>query len=163
VDFHRGFAEDLPFEDNAFHYALLVATLEFVQDPQKALEEACRVAKDGVFLWVLNKFAIKGIQRRVKGLFADSIYNQARFFSIWELKQIVRDILGNVPVVWRTVCQLPIAHGRTARHLERFERSELVQRCPFGEYTGMLVTPAPRYIAKPLSQLVTARNTAPES
>ena len=70
ADLYRGYAEDLPFDDNSFSYAGLVTTLEFVEDPVKALEEAFRVAKDRVFIGVLNRYAIKGIQRRVKGIFA---------------------------------------------------------------------------------------------
>ena len=97
VDLHRGFAEDLPFDDNSFNYASFFTTLEFVQDPQKALEEACRVAKDKIFIGVLNRYALKGLERRVKGMFKESIFNKARFFSIWELKQIIRTILGDVP------------------------------------------------------------------
>ena len=38
VDFHRGLAEDLPFDDNSFNYACLSTTLEFVNDPTKSLE-----------------------------------------------------------------------------------------------------------------------------
>ena len=49
VDFYRGFAEDLPFDDNSFNYATLITALEFVDEPRQALEEACRVAKDKVF------------------------------------------------------------------------------------------------------------------
>ncbi|MBT8352714.1 MAG: class I SAM-dependent methyltransferase, partial [Deltaproteobacteria bacterium] len=64
VDLYRGFAEDLPFDDNSFNFACLVTSLEFVDDPRKALEEACRVAKDRIFIGVLNKYAIKGIERR---------------------------------------------------------------------------------------------------
>lgn len=40
VDLHRGFAEDLPFDDNSFNYACFITTLEFVDDPRKAIEEA---------------------------------------------------------------------------------------------------------------------------
>ena len=38
--------------------------LEFVDDAQKALAEACRVAKDRLFIGVLNRYAIKGVERR---------------------------------------------------------------------------------------------------
>ena len=114
VDLYRGYAEDLPFDDNSFTYASLFTTLEFVEDPRKALEEACRVAKDRVFIGVLNRYAIKGIQRRVKGMFASTIYNHAQFFSVWELKTILREILGPMPVTWRTVCQLPTPAGKLA-------------------------------------------------
>jgi SAM-dependent methyltransferase len=154
VDFHRGLAEDLPFEDNSFNYACLVTTLEFVDDHCKALEEACRVAKDKIFLGVLNRYAIKGIQRRVKGVFIKSIYNHANFFSIWELKKNVRSLLGDPPITWRTVCQLPSASSRIAQYIEQ---SNLVQRFPFGAFAGMVVTLVPRFRTRPLSIPVQAK------
>ncbi len=156
VDFHRGFAEDLPFDDNSFNYACLVTTLEFVDDHRQALEEACRVAKDKIFLGVLNRYAIKGIQRRVKGVFIKSIYNHARFFSIWELKKNVRSILGDPPITWRTVCQLPSASSRIAQYIEQ---SNLVQRVPFGGVAGMAVALVPRFRTRPLSIPVLAKPT----
>jgi SAM-dependent methyltransferase len=147
ADLHRGFAEDLPFDDNAFNYACLVTTLEFLEDPKKALEEVCRVTKDRIFLGVLNRYAIKGIERRLKEVFIKSVYNRATFFSIWELKQIVRDILGDVPISWRTVSHFPLIFGNVSR---RIERSRLIQRCPFGAFTGMVVTLVPRFRMRPL-------------
>ena len=147
VDLHRGFAEDLPFDDNSFNYACLVTTLEFVENPQKAFEEACRITKDKIFIGVLNRYAIKAIQRRIKGMFIKTVYNRAKFFSVWELKQIIRTVLGNVPISWRTICQLPMAHGKIASAIER---SSLIQRCPFGAFAGMVVTLVPRYKTKTL-------------
>jgi SAM-dependent methyltransferase len=148
ADLYRGYAEDLPFDDNSFNYACLFTTLEFVNDSQKALEETCRVAKDRVFIGVLNRYAIKGIKRRVKGIFSPTIYNHARFFSVWELKDIIRSILGSVPVTWRTVCQLPSPSGKFASSLEQ---SKFVQRCPFGAFAGMVVSLMPRLRTRPLA------------
>lgn len=148
VDFYREFAEDLPFGDNSFNYAILVTTLEFVQTPLKALEEACRVAKDRVFLGVLNRYAIKGIQRRVKGLFSPTIFNKAQFFSVWEIKQMFTAHLGKTPMSWRTVCQLPAPPNGL---LSRLERSRLVQRCPFGTFAGVVVSLVPRFRTRPLT------------
>lgn len=148
VDFYRGFAEDLPFDDNSFNHACLVTTLEFVADPFKAIAEASRVAKDRIYIGVLNRYALKGIQRRVQGIFTRTIFNQARFFSIWELKQMIRDILGNVPVTWRSICQLPSASGKLSCKLEQ---SQLIQKTPFGAFVGMTVTLVPRFRTRPLA------------
>jgi len=148
VDLHRGVAEDLPFDDNSFNYASLITTLEFVETPQKALEEACRVAKDRIFIGVLNRYAISGIQLRIKGIFTKTLFNRARFFSIWELKQMIHSLLGDVPVTWRTACHLTTISGWFAN---KFERLSLVQRCPFGMFTGMVVTLVPRFTTQPLS------------
>jgi len=156
ADLHRGFAEDLPFEDNSFNYACLITTLEFVEDPKRALEEACRVAKDRIFIGVLNRYAIKGVQRRVKGVFTKTIYNRAYFFSIWELKQIIRLLLGDVPISWRTVCQFSARPGRITNRIEQFS---LLQKCPFGAFVGMVVTLVPRFKARPLALSYKAKQT----
>lgn len=148
VDLYRGFAEDLPFEDNSFNHACFFSSLEFVDNPRKALEEAARVAKDRVFIGVLNRYAFKGVERRLKGMFTPSIFNKARFFSIWELKTLARSVYGDVPMKWRTVCQLP---GSKSRFTCRIENSSLVQRFPFGAFAGLVVTLVPRFSTRPLT------------
>jgi SAM-dependent methyltransferase len=148
ADLHRGVAEDLPFDDNSFNYACLITTLEFVENPKKALEEACRVAKDKIFLGVLNRYSITGIHRRIKGIFSRNIYNHACFFSIWELKAMIRSLLGDVPISWRTVCQLSAFPGQITSKIEQFS---LIQKCPFGTLIGMVVTLLPRYRTRPLT------------
>ncbi len=147
VDLHRGFAEDLPFDDNSFNHACFFTTLEFVENPIKAIEEACRVAKDRIFIGVLNRYAIKGVQRRVKGIFTSTIYNHAKFFSVWELKSLVKAIAGPVPISWRTVCQFPNSSGK---FINSVEKSNLIQRIPFGAFAGIVVTLTPRFRARPL-------------
>lgn len=148
VDLYRGFAEDLPFEDNSFNYASIVTTLEFTENPQKALQEACRVAKDKIFIGVLNKFAIKGFQRRIKGIFSKTIYNQARFFSVWELKKMIRTIVGDIPIHWRTVNQLPVTNAGFTHNIEQ---SRIVQKCPFGAFVGISATLVPKFKTRPLA------------
>lgn len=148
VDLYRGYAEDLPFDDNSFNHAFFMTSLEFVENPQKAIDEACRVAKDRVFLGVLNRYAIKGVQRRVAGIFSETIFNHARFFGIWELRQMIRSTAGAVPLTWRTVNQFPIGCGSFSHN---FEQSKFVQRCPFGAFVGMLVTLVPRFRTRPLA------------
>jgi SAM-dependent methyltransferase len=147
VDLYRGFAEDLPFDDNSFNHACLFTTLEFVEDPKKALAEACRVAKDRLFIGVLNSFAIKALERRVKEMFSPSIYSHARFFNVWNLKYMIHDLVGPVPVSWRTVCQLPLPSGKFAASMEQ----PLLQRCPFGAFVGMVVVLVPRVRTRPLT------------
>lgn len=157
ADLHRGFAEDLPFEDNTFNYSCLVSTLEFVENPKKAIEEVSRVTKDRIFIGVLNRYAIKGIQIRVKGIFIKTIYNHAQFFSILELKKIIRTILGDVPVSWRTVSQFPPA---TNKFTFWTEKSNLVQKCPCGSFIGIVVTLVPRFKTMPLELKYRAKQTA---
>ncbi len=148
VDLYRTVAEDLPFDDNSFNYACFFTTLEFVEDPLKALEEAGRVAKDKVFIGFLNRYALEGIKLRLIGVFTHSIFNRARFYSVWELKRMVRRLFGPVPVQWRTVCQFPKPSGR---FMTAFESNQFVQHCPFGAFGAMVVTLVPRFRTRPLA------------
>lgn len=148
ADLHRGFAEELPFSDNSFDHACLIKTLEFVDDPQKAIEEACRVAKDRLLIGLLNPHSTRGTRLRVQRIFTKTIYNHAHFFSIWAVKQIIRTVLGDVPISWRTISQFPSAGTGGLSH--RIGHSDLVQRSPFGAFTGMVVTLVPRFRTRPL-------------
>lgn len=157
VDLYRGYAEDLPFDDNSFNHACFMTTLEFVDNPHRAIEEACRVAKDRIFIGVLNRYAIKGIQRRLAGIFSATIYNHAKFFGVWELKKTIRSIAGPVPLSWRTVNQFPAARGSFTRNLEN---SKIVQRCPFGAFVGMVAVLVPRFRTRPLAMRYKTKQTS---
>jgi len=148
ADLYHGFAEDLPFGDNSFNHAVFFASLEFVDDPLTALHEACRVARDKIFIGVMNRYAIKGIERRLKGVFSETIYNKARFFSVWELKAEIRNVMGNVPVQWKTVCHLPFAEGGV---LHKIESVGLMKRFPFGAFAGVSALLVPRFRTRPLA------------
>ncbi len=148
ADLHKGFAEDLPFDDNSFEYAVFFTSLEFTKMPAKAIEEACRVAKDMVFIGVLNKYAPLNIIRRIKNLFITNIFSHARFFGIWELRHILSAILGEVPVSWRTILHFPWSSGRISYFLENLF---LIQKSPFGTMIGMKITPVPKFRTRPLS------------
>src|SRR3990172_6303343 len=47
IEVLKAFAEELPFDDNSFDYALMVTTLCFVEVPGKALIEVMRILKPG--------------------------------------------------------------------------------------------------------------------
>jgi len=154
VDLHRGMAEDLPFDDNSFDAALLFTSLEFTDRPAKAIEEACRVAKDMVVIGVLNCYAPQNMFRRLRSFFFTNLYTQAHFFSIWELKQILFAILGNVPVKWRTTPQLPFLCSAWISHVENIG---LVQKCFFGSLIGMQIKPVPKFRTRSLALKIRGR------
>jgi ubiquinone/menaquinone biosynthesis C-methylase UbiE len=148
IDLYRGSAEDLPFDDNSFNHSIFFISLEFSENPLKAIEEAFRVSKDRVFFGFLNRFALKGVQRWRKEFMQIDVFNHARLFTSWEMKKMVRSLAGPVPVTWRTVCQLPNA---SVKMFQTIEQSDIVQRCPFGAFVGMVVTLVPRFRTRPLA------------
>ncbi|MEJ5284256.1 MAG: class I SAM-dependent methyltransferase [Brevinematia bacterium] len=48
----RAFAEEIPFDDESFDFALMVTTICFVDDPIKSLKEAYRIIKKDGFILV---------------------------------------------------------------------------------------------------------------
>jgi len=156
AELRRGFAEDLPFDDNSFNYASFLTSLEFVNDPKKALEEACRVAKDKIFIGILNSHSISIFGMRMKGLFSGSVYRHANFYNIWEIKAIVKEILGDVPVSWETVYMLPLMPQAIAGKLEQ---TGFAKKYPFGTFAGIVVTPVPRFRTRPLAMYPAKQTT----
>jgi SAM-dependent methyltransferase len=157
IELHRGKAENLPFDDNTFNYASLITCLEFVDDPQKALEEACRVAKDKIFIGIINRYTLKRIQIGIKGLFTDTVYNHAIFFSIWDIKQLIFDLLGDVPIQWQSIPIRPLA---TERIKKEFTDLHMINKSPFGAYIVMAVTLLPRFRTRPLELKICAKRSA---
>ena len=130
-----GRAEDLPFEDNEFDIVTLITTLEFVADPEAALAEAFRVAKGRVYIGVLNSWSMTAVMRRINGLFRDSFYRRARFYSPWELWGLIRNQHATARIKCASVGLLP---PKLSSRVESLESSSWMQRNPFGAYLGLV-------------------------
>ncbi len=103
----KGFAEDLPFDDNEFEMAVLINTLEFLDNPLEALREAGRVASKKVFVGVMNGLSWNGLLKRTQGYFGDPFLRHARFYNIWQLKSLLRTAYGPVPISWGCIKARP--------------------------------------------------------
>jgi ubiquinone/menaquinone biosynthesis C-methylase UbiE len=133
----RGYAEDLPYEDNAFDTVALITTLEFVNDPYRAIEEALRVARRHVLLGTLNKYSITTGQHCLSRLWKPSVFSHARFFSVFQLQYMFTKALnGPVPVRWQTCLFFPLS---TLRYLKFLERSRFLHWLPFGHFMVMRI------------------------
>ncbi|MGC9468332.1 MAG: class I SAM-dependent methyltransferase [Anaerolineae bacterium] len=99
----QGDAHRLPFGEGAFDLVAFITTLEFLSRPDEALREGMRVARQGLLLGVLNRWSPLGIWRRLEALFQASIYRQAHFYNINELKRLLRSVAGtHSQIVWET-------------------------------------------------------------
>ncbi len=96
----QGDAHKLPFQTKSFDLVALITTLEFLPDPDKALKEACRIARQGLILGVLNADSRLGRQYKRNG---GLVWEAARFFTPVELKRLIVDIAGaKARIFWRT-------------------------------------------------------------
>lgn len=135
IDLEPGFAEELPYDDNTFDTVALVTTLEFVDEPRQALREAFRVAKHHVLLGVLNKHSLITWQRFLARLWRTSVFDHARFFSVYELHALVAEAISpSVKIRWGTCLTLPLS---VARYLHFLESSAYFQWHPFGHFIAM--------------------------
>ncbi|MFW6081912.1 MAG: class I SAM-dependent methyltransferase [Desulfosalsimonas sp.] len=148
VDLHMGYAEELPFDDNFFDYTVIFLTLEFCEDPFRALEEACRVTRDRIFIGIFNKFSLYVAHRRIERNLRNSVYRHARFISIGEVRRMLFYLLGRVPLRWETVFQIPWLPPAL---VHRVESSGIFRSSPFGGFAGITADPVPKYRAIPLA------------
>jgi ubiquinone/menaquinone biosynthesis C-methylase UbiE len=106
----QGDARSLPFANRTFDLVALITTLEFVENPFQALEEAVRVARRGLILGVLNRWSLLALRYRSSG---KTLWQAAHFYSVEEVKRLVAIAAGErfLSVRWRTtlwpIPQLP--------------------------------------------------------
>jgi hypothetical protein len=87
------------------------------------------------------------VQLRLRGILSPTVYNRARFFSVWELKRMVHGSAGKIPVRWQTLSHLNWESRRLGPWIERGAR---LGKYPFGGYTGMTAVLMPRFRTRPL-------------
>jgi SAM-dependent methyltransferase len=71
-------AHALPLRDRGVDLVVLIATLEFLDDPRRALAEAARVARRGVVAVALNRWSVGALSRRVGAASRGALLSRAR-------------------------------------------------------------------------------------
>lgn len=106
VRFIAGDAAALPFDDNSFDMVTSISAMEFFEKPRDSLQEMYRVVKPGGRLVVatLGSRSLWSLQRRIKTWFSKTIFTNARFYSIGDL----RSFLAPYPITaWRGCIFIP--------------------------------------------------------
>lgn len=134
--FCLGDGQKLPFKEKSFDCVALITTLEFIPNPDRALSEAIRVSRGKILLGVLNKYSFLGIKRRLFGKLRPSIYDRARFYSIWELRRLFTKAISEAVVDWASVLVLPMGWQH---YLAGLERRLSFRRNPLGAFLGLRV------------------------
>ena len=121
-------ATNLPFPDSSFDTVISNGLLCFLKEPEKALIEMRRVLKPGgrLVVGVLNRWSPWAFFRRIKGLFKDTIYNQAHFISPPELEGLLKRAGFDVKDVKTCLFFFPInnkVYLKIAAPFERLDRA----------------------------------------
>ena len=131
-----GRAEDLPFEDNEFDLVTLINTLEFLDEPLTVLREVGRVAKDRVFLGVLNGLSFGCMCEKFFAIFQNSIFRKTRLFTLWGIRNSVKRAYGNVHIEWGSARLMPMFFRKDTGEIDT---PSLLQSNPFGSFLGLTV------------------------
>ncbi|WP_297465665.1 class I SAM-dependent methyltransferase [Thermococcus sp.] len=93
IEVIEGVAENLPFPDESLDYLLMVTTICFVDDPERALREAYRVLKPGGALIIGFVDKNSPIGKYYEEHKEESVfYRDARFFSTEELLELLKKV-----------------------------------------------------------------------
>jgi SAM-dependent methyltransferase len=119
-------AHALPIRDRAVDLVVFVATLEFVDDPRRALAEAMRVARQGVVAVALNRWSLGAVSRRIGPASRGTLLSRAADLSPPSLRRLVGEAAGARAARLRQRCALlprPFPAGPT--------------RLPIGDVVGI--------------------------
>jgi ubiquinone/menaquinone biosynthesis C-methylase UbiE len=84
-------AHALPVRDRGVDLVVLIATLEFLEDPRGALLEAVRVARRGVVVVALNRWSVGALSRRIGPAARGTLLSRAHDLSAPELRRLLRE------------------------------------------------------------------------
>jgi ubiquinone/menaquinone biosynthesis C-methylase UbiE len=87
----KGVAENLPYNDNSFDFALIVTTICFVDDPLKTLKEARRVIKSNGYIIIgfVDRESLIG-QEYEKSKNKSKFYRSAIFYSSRQIENYLK-------------------------------------------------------------------------
>jgi len=86
----KGIAENLPYDNNSFDFALFITSICFVDNPAKAIKETHRILKnDGeIIIGIIDKDSSLG-QILEKNKNESKFYKYAKFFSVKEISELI--------------------------------------------------------------------------
>lgn len=139
IPFQVADAQMLPFQDNSFDLIVSNGLLCFLKEPEKTLMEMNRVLKPGgrLVVGVLNRWSPWALFRRIKGLFKDTIYNQAHFISPPELEELLKQAGFKVESTRTCLFFFPINNKVYLNIAARFERLDRVVMPRMGAFLAV--------------------------
>lgn len=130
----QGDAAHLPFSDNEFDVVTIISGPQTLDDPQKVLAEAVRVSRNRVFVGFYNKYSFVRTEPSIRELFGLRGASATRFFSISEMKSIIRKTMPDPDLTWGSVIYLP---GPVYRLFSELEELFPMKNNPLGAFVGM--------------------------
>jgi SAM-dependent methyltransferase len=159
-------AEDIPFSDNGFDIVTIINVLETAYNPQKIIAEAIRVCSGRVFIGFLNSYSFAGTKQRLKEISGFPISQKVHFFSLNEIRNMVRSLIGDTDIKWGSVIYFP---GIVYDFFEELEEAFPLEKNPLGAFVGLTFSVKYTYrtaqspITESFELKANARRTVPET
>jgi SAM-dependent methyltransferase len=154
VDLHMADAAHLPFDDKEFDFSVLLTVLEFCPDPAEVLREALRVTRKGLLIGFLNRYSLYYYSHgRPKPDKPAGKLQNAHWFTPWELRSLMRRILGPGALTLRSVLAGPAATWKFRFPCNKL--NGLVFYPPLGAYCALRADLQRERVLTPLSALST--------
>jgi len=104
LDVVKGVAEDLPYPDTSFDFAVFITSLCFVDSPVKAIEEAHRILKQNgeIIIAIIDKESVFGkfLNKEKK---KSRFYKYASFYSVPETISLLEENGFKINAVFQTL------------------------------------------------------------
>lgn len=107
IEVKKGFAEELPYPDNSFDFAVFITSICFIANPTKAIREANRILKPNgnIIIAIIDKESYLGqILAREKN--ENKFYKDATFYSVPEMIELIEANDFNVTDIFQTLTGL---------------------------------------------------------
>ncbi len=103
-----GVAENLPYPDNSFDFAVFITSICFVEDPSKALQEAYRVIRQNgnLIIAFIDKESLLG-EKLVAEKNESKFYRTANFFSVEEVISLIDSSDFEISEIFQTLTRIP--------------------------------------------------------
>lgn len=130
----QGNAASLPFSDNEFDVVMIMNGPQPLGDPLTVLAEAVRVSRNRVFVGFYNSYTFVGSGQAMRELFAIPSVLAMQFFSISEMKSIIRKTMPYTDLTWGSVIYFP---GPVYKLFSELEELFPMKNNPLGAFVGM--------------------------
>jgi ubiquinone/menaquinone biosynthesis C-methylase UbiE len=102
-----GFAENLPYPDNSFDFAVFITSICFINNPSQALREAYRVIKQNgdLIIAFIDRESFLG-QILIKEKNDSKFYRDANFYSVTEMISLIESNNFKISQIFQTLTDL---------------------------------------------------------
>ena len=125
INVRLGDGEHIPFKNDTFDYVAIIITICFVKYPRKVIEESCRVLKNNgkIIIGIIDKNSFLGkFYQEKKSVF----YKKAKFFSVVELTDLLKEAGFNRFYHYQTIFELPDKIGLIEKPQNGFGKGSFV-------------------------------------